>query len=84
MPTSSDPIYIPAAAITPMLTDKKGVAKAFSVSVRTVGNWLEKGTIPHLKFSDRFLRFDLAEVRAALDQHYKIQAKAKDKTGTGR
>ena len=66
------------------LTDKKGLAGACKVSVRTVGNWQQRGIIPFLKFSDRFVRFDLAEVRAALDQHYKVQAKAKSKTGAGR
>ena len=75
---------IPVATIGPLLVTKYGVAKALSVSERTVGNWQQKGVIPFLKISDRFVRFDLAEVRAALDQRYKIQAKAKNKAGAGR
>jgi predicted site-specific integrase-resolvase len=63
----------------PVLVSKAVLAKALSISERTVGNWQKKGVIPFLKISDRFVRFDVAEVRDALDQRYKVQAKANSK-----
>ena len=49
------------------------------MSVRTVGNWQKRGIIPYLQISKRFVRFDLSEVKAALEQLYKVQPKAKSK-----
>ena len=69
---------IPVATIGPLLITKDGLAKALSVSERTIGNWQHKGVIPFLKISDRFVRFDLAEVRATFDERYKVHSKAKD------
>jgi phage terminase Nu1 subunit (DNA packaging protein) len=78
----SRPQVVPAASpvipIGQILVDKAGLAKAFAVSQRTVDYWREKGIIPFLSFGDRFIRFDIAEVRNAVEK-YKIRAKAKGK-----
>jgi hypothetical protein len=67
---------IPVASVGPLLTNKAGLAKALSVSQRTVDYWREQGIIPFLLFGNRFIRFDLAEVRAAVER-YKVKAKPK-------
>jgi hypothetical protein len=68
---------ISVAVAGPLLTNKAGLAKALTVSERTVDYWREKGIIPFLSFGNRFIRFDLAEVRQALGKRYTVQAKAK-------
>ena len=67
---------IPVATIGPLLVTKSGLAKALSVSERTVDYWRERGVIPFLQLSGRFVRFDVSEVRAALEKRYKVRNKA--------
>ncbi len=67
---------IPVATIAPLLITKSGLAKALSVSERTVDYWRERGVIPSLQFGGRFVRFDVSEVRAALEKRYKVRKKA--------
>jgi hypothetical protein len=66
---------IPVTTVGPLLVTKSACAKALSVSERTLDYWRAKNVIPCLQFSERFVRFDLAEVRAALERRYKMQAK---------
>jgi hypothetical protein len=74
------PAASPVIPIGQLLTDKKGLAKALAVSQRTVDYWRQKGVIPYLSFGDRFLRFDIAEVRVALEK-FKVRPKAKRAKG---
>jgi hypothetical protein len=67
---------IPVTSLGPLLTNKAGVAKAMTVSERTVDYWREQGIIPYLSLGNRFIRFDLNEVRQALER-YKVEARAK-------
>ena len=76
--------YTPVAEVAPVMLSKAGIARAFDVSERTVGNWQHNGVIPFLRISSRFTLFDVEAVRAALNKHYEIRAKAKTKAGVGR
>jgi hypothetical protein len=67
---------IPVASVGPLLTNKAGLAKALTVSPRTIDYWRMKKVIPCLSFGNRFVRFDINEVRQALER-YKIEAKAR-------
>ena len=67
---------IPVTTVGPLLVTKSACAKALSVSERTLDYWRRAGVVPALEIGPRFVRFDLAEVRAALDRRYKMQAKA--------
>jgi hypothetical protein len=51
-----------------ILVNKATLAKAFNVSRRTVDYWRERGVIPSLEFGKHFVRFDLNEVRQALEK----------------
>jgi hypothetical protein len=66
---------IPVATTGPLLVDKASLAKALDVSPRT--NWRSAGVIPSLQFGNRFVRFDLAEVHAALEKRFKVHVKGK-------
>ena len=68
------------AHIEPLLVTKSTLARALSVSERKVDYWREHGIIPCLELGPRFVRFDLAEVRGALAQRYRLQAKGSVKT----
>ena len=67
---------IPVTTLGPLLVTKSACAKALSVSERTLDCWRRAGVVPALEIGPRFVRFDLAEVRAALERRYKMQAKA--------
>jgi len=54
------------AAITTALVKKAAVAKAASVSPRTVEIWMLEKRIPYIRLSPRCVRFDLPSVLAAL------------------
>jgi hypothetical protein len=72
------PVASPVIPIGQILADKAGLAKALSVSQRSIDSWRAKGVIPYLSFGNRFVRFDIAEVRHALEK-YKVRPKAKGK-----
>ena len=55
-----------AAAETPNLVKKPVVAKAASVSNRSVDNWMREKRIPFVRLSPRCVRFHLPSVLAAL------------------
>ena len=67
----------PAATVVslPRHMRKRALARANSVSPRTVDNWLAQGC-PHLKISDRLTLFDLEEVSAWLKQRFGVQRRA--------
>jgi excisionase family DNA binding protein len=50
----------------PDRVDAKQVAEHFGVALRTVRRWTKDGTIPAHRIGPKLLRFDLAEVDAAL------------------
>jgi Helix-turn-helix domain len=52
------------------------LAKAIPASRRTLDNWKKAGILPYIQIG-RVIRYDLGEVRAALEQRYKVQP-AKD------
>ena len=49
------------------------LAKAIPVCRRTVDTWREQGIIPFIKING-VLRYDLEEVRAALEKRFKVKA----------
>jgi hypothetical protein len=51
----------------PILVKAGDIAKALSVSVRQVGYWAHKGTIPCHKLGRKCVRFSLPEVLKALE-----------------
>ena len=48
------------------------VAKAIPVCKRTVDTWREKGIIPFIRIGG-VLRYDLDEVKAALEKRFKVR-----------
>ncbi len=46
--------------------DAQQVAQHFGVTLRTVRRWIKDGTIPAHRIGPKLLRFDLAEVDAAV------------------
>jgi hypothetical protein len=66
MPIPLKPNPTVAASITtavePLYCDKRQLAHAFGVSLRTVANWQSKGVIPYIKIGGA-VRFDLAQCR---------------------
>jgi len=55
-----------AAEVSESLVPKKVVARANSVSTRTVDNWMQQRLIPFVRLSARCVRFHLPSVLAAL------------------
>jgi excisionase family DNA binding protein len=53
------------------------LAKAIPASRRTLDNWKKAGILPYVQIG-RVIRYDLAEVRSALEQRFKVHP-AKDK-----
>ncbi len=65
----------PAATIPTPFATKKQVAEFIGLSVRTVDSYLALG-LPHLKLGKRRCRFDLAEVKAWLNDNFRVQRRA--------
>ena len=60
------------AILLPMsdkLVKKAEVAEFFSVSVRTVDNWITRRVIPFIRVTPKTIRFDLDEVRNAINRN---------------
>ena len=55
-----------SAANDPALLKRRQLAKALSVSARSIDNWQRAKKIPFIKISPRCVLFDLATVLAAL------------------
>jgi hypothetical protein len=54
------------------ITDKKGYAARWSVSLRTCDNWLQRG-LPHVKASRKLVRIVVAEADAWVHQQFHTQ-----------
>jgi len=52
----------------PQLLDKRALAARLNVHKRTVDNLVSRGAIPFIRLGVKLLRFDLADVLAALKQ----------------
>jgi len=52
----------------PTLLTKKQIARQCNVSERCIDNWMRDGVIAYRKIG-KLVRFDAAEVRAALDTY---------------
>jgi excisionase family DNA binding protein len=55
--------------IAKRLHSKEEVARAVSVSPRTVENWMAQKRIPFIRLSPRLIRFDLERVKTALKKY---------------
>ena len=53
---------------------KHEIARRYGVGARTVSNWMKDKKIPWLKISARMVRFDPAEVDAALIRNHRVAA----------
>lgn len=60
----------------PVLVKKSELAKLFSVSPRTVDNWVAQRVIPYFATSPRMHLFDVSAVRKALATKFEIAARA--------
>jgi excisionase family DNA binding protein len=56
-----------------LLLTKGKLAQALSVSPRTIEKWVAARRVPVMRFGRRCVRFDLAEVREALNR-FRIEA----------
>jgi hypothetical protein len=54
--------------VEPLYLNKKQLAQSLLVSERTIDTWRERSVIPFLKIRG-VIRFNLADVRAALERH---------------
>ena len=64
------------ANLEPALVKKGELAKLFSVSPRTVDNWVAQRLIPYLAPSPRMHLFDVGAVRKALAAKFEVAARA--------
>ena len=71
---SKPPAVSPVISIGQILVDKKGLAKALSISPRKIDYMRARGIIPCIELGNRFVRFNLAEVITALERRYRLQA----------
>ena len=58
------------------LVKKSELAKVFSVSPRTVDNWVAQRLIPYLAPSPRMHLFDVSAVRKALAAKFEVATRA--------
>lgn len=56
----------------PSLASKKQLARRYSVSTRTVDNWIASRLIPVLRFGPRLVRFPVLECDRTLAERFKI------------
>lgn len=61
------------------LFTRKQIAPRCGLSLRTLDELLAQGVLPHFRFG-KAIRFDLAEVEAALRERFHVNAKAKKPT----
>jgi hypothetical protein len=62
-----------AVAPAPFYVNREQCARAVTVSPRTIDAWRERGWIPFVK-AKGVVRFDLAEVKAAIERRFKVKA----------
>jgi excisionase family DNA binding protein len=58
------------------LDTRTQLAERINISLRTVDDWRERGIIPYLKIGG-VIRFDFAQVMAALRERYEVKEKAR-------
>jgi hypothetical protein len=57
------------------LETRRELAKRYSVSERTIANWMRSGLIPFLAISARTIRFDPSEVDAAVVRNHRVASR---------
>lgn len=62
------------------LLTRKQIAPRCGLSLRTLDELLAQGMLPHFRFGKKAIRFDLAEVEAALRERFHVNAKARKPT----
>jgi hypothetical protein len=60
------------------LIDRPQMAKAASISCRTLDEWRANGLIPYFKIG-RIVRFDLESVMSALRERYEVRSRKRGK-----
>jgi hypothetical protein len=68
------PAASPIIPVSQLWVDKAGLSKALSISPRKIDYMRARGIIPCIELGNRFVRFNLAEVTAALERRYRLQA----------
>ena len=71
-PRKAQPAVTPTE---PFYINREQLAHTIPVSPRTIDEWRLKGWIPFLKIGG-VVRFDLAEVKLALERRFKVKANA--------
>ena len=57
------------------LETRRELAKRYSVSERTIANWMRDHLIPYVAISARTIRFDPREVDVALIRNHRVVAR---------
>jgi excisionase family DNA binding protein len=63
------------------LLTKVEIAKFLGVTTRSVDSWMSNGILPYQKLG-RTVRFDLAKVRAYLDEFYTVVRRSSRRSGS--
>ncbi|WP_395719406.1 helix-turn-helix transcriptional regulator [Prosthecobacter sp.] len=58
------------------LATRKQLAAHVGLSLRTIDDLLSKALLPHFRIGTKSIRFDVAEVEAALRERFHVNAKA--------
>ncbi len=69
-----------ASTLPPRKITRHDLAEQFSLSLRTVDELTRKGVLPFFKIG-KSIRYDLAEVEAALRDRYHVRAKVRKSSG---
>jgi hypothetical protein len=64
--------------LTPIYVNAVQLAEAIPCSRRTIDVWKNQGFLPHVKIG-RTIRYDLDEVRAALEKRFKVKVASSKK-----
>ena len=73
-PQPLTPLLEPISSQAQALIDRDQLAAAIRVSRRTVDQWRADGVVPYIKVGS-VVRFDLADVLAALRERFCVRAK---------
>jgi hypothetical protein len=60
------------AAVSPAITDKRGYASRWRLSIRTIDNLIAKG-LPHIKIGLRRVRIVICDADAWMQQEFRMQ-----------
>ena len=72
------PIEAEGSSPKAKLIDRAQMAKAASVSCRTLDEWRANGVIPYFKIG-KIVRFDLNSVMAVLRERYEVRSQKRGK-----